>query len=172
MAVTVLGAAPPRPAGRCVLGGAIAPDALAQSAPSVPVRGYVIDAQTKQPLPETMLKIARIARPAITDARGYFETDPLPPGSYGVAIHRLGYEAVTEVWEIGADGAMFMIELDPDPIELEAITVTKRRLDRRSRASGDAVRVFERRDLLSSAAADVQQWIAPGSTPFRSRATC
>lgn len=141
------------------LGAASANSVHAQSTPGRPVRGYVIDSQTKQPLPETVIRIGRPPRTVVTDEKGFFEMEPLSPGSYGVTIQRPGYAAVMEIWEVGTEEAMLMIELVPDPIMLEAITVTKRRLDSRIRASANSVRVFERKDLALSAALDARQWL-------------
>lgn len=142
-------------------GSALTPDAYAQSVQRQPVRGIVFDSQTRQPIPEVRIRIARVERSAITDANGRFETEPLAPGAYVVSIDHPGYEPVKEMWEIGAEEVFFEIDLDPDPLRLEAITVTARRLDSRSRAGGESARVFDRKQLGLSVATDLQQWIAP-----------
>lgn len=143
-------------------GAASAPGASAQSGSApAPVRGVLLDSETRQPIPEAIIRITRVQRAVITDATGHFETEPLAPGTYAVSIDHRGYEPVREVWEIGAEEVFFEIELDPDPVRLEALTVTARRLDSRSRAGGESARIFDRKQLALSVAADLQQWIAP-----------
>jgi hypothetical protein len=131
-----------------------APVADAQARPGrTDVSGTVVDARSGAPLSGATVRFINLRRSAATDEAGRFEFRNLPAGEQTVAIQSIGYEAVTELWEIGRDGAghqTMIVELDPQPIVLEGLRVQVDRLERRRRALGVSARVLERDALLGA----------------------
>lgn len=86
------------------------------------VHGRVSDAQTGEPIAIAMVHVRTVDRRAVTDAAGAFVLRGLPPGMHLFEVSRLGYE--TYAFEIAVrPDRPILIELHPEPLVLEGITV-------------------------------------------------
>lgn len=85
--------------------------------------GYVYD-QHHEPIPGTQIYIASLNRGAVTNAKGYFEIDNLPRGTYAVQISYIGYS--TQIRKINTAGRQspLQIILRQSTLELPGLTVT------------------------------------------------
>ncbi len=95
-----------------------------------PIRGFVVDATSAEPLPVANVVIEGTQRGAFTNLDGYFVIDHLEPGEYTLHLSHLGYQT-TVVKIVVSETLMEPItfELTPTAIELEAAEVTVKRRD-------------------------------------------
>ncbi|HSK17886.1 MAG TPA: carboxypeptidase-like regulatory domain-containing protein, partial [Longimicrobiales bacterium] len=109
---------------RSIIGGMLlvvfmrAPVLFAQT---VTVAGVVVEQSDSTPIAEASIRLAD-APLAITDERGRFDIPGVPPGRYVLAVEALGYVAREIEVDLRADTTIH-IELIPDPIDVEGLTV-------------------------------------------------
>jgi len=125
--------------------------------PSPVLYGQVVDARSREPIASAEVQIASLQRTVLTDTRGRFLFSDVEPGSYEVAVQRIGYQSVTKAWEVGAAPKPLSVELEPDPVLLEGIRITQSRLHSRMNAVGMSTRVVTKHVLAYSPAPDVEQ---------------
>ncbi len=121
--------------------------------PSMVVRGEVLDANTGFPVVGAFVELVSEQRKEIADSVGQFDFRGVTEGEHQVRVSQLGYITLSEFTEL-LPNEMLTVWLTPKPLELEGITVTVNRLERRRRAFARAVRVLDQRDVLMSAAFD------------------
>ncbi len=137
-----------------------APSLSAQENPGGPspvLYGQVVDAQSREPIASAEVQITSLQRTVLTDASGRFLFSDVAPGSYEVVVQRIGYQSVTEVWEVGAAPKALSVELEPDPVLLEGIRITQSRLHNRMNAVGMSTRVVTKHVLAHSPAPNVEE---------------
>lgn len=131
-------------------GLALAVPATAQGRTTTVVVGQLINAEDHTPLPSATVRVTGTNTTVVTGPDGQFLLR-LRPGTYNVALFRLGFETALETWEIGNESLdVGMIELEPDAIQLEALTVQLDRVERTRRASGMTSRVYAEEELAQS----------------------
>ncbi|HEX5727503.1 MAG TPA: carboxypeptidase regulatory-like domain-containing protein [Longimicrobiaceae bacterium] len=139
---------------------ALAAPAAAQEASLV--SGTVTDRGTGQPLARAQVEIAGTRARALTDSLGRFTFRGLRPGRHRAVVSRVGYQAVTQLWELAGSSLAVRVALDPAPVRLDGIEARvnrfERRLETRRRAAGFPVRVFD--------AARIEQTISPHAWDF------
>ena len=119
-----------------------------------PIRGFVIDATSAEPLPAANVVIKDTKRGASTNLDGYFVIDHLILGEYTLHISHLGYHT-TVVTIAVTDKLMDPIrfELIPTTIELEDAEVTVEKQDVRRSPTVSSVPIdgstFRRLPLLA-----------------------
>ncbi len=101
----------------------------AKAAVTGKIAGFVVDAETKEPLPGANIIIVGTERGAATDLDGYFFIIRLSPGTYQVQARMMGYTSVTKtgVEVITGHTTPINFELEPTVIAGEGITVTAER---------------------------------------------
>jgi hypothetical protein len=121
-----------------------------QQADRTIVLGQVIDAQSKAPLAGVTVRLLEPDVVAVTAADGQFRLR-VRPGTYNVTLSRLGYETVLEAWRIGTESLdVGILDLAPDAIRLEALTVTTDRLERMRLSTGFRSTGYGQTDLATS----------------------
>jgi len=96
--------------------------ALAQVAPNIQSRlkGTVVDASTKQPLPGAVVKIKGTTHTVSTDRAGEFNFVTGQPFPYTLIVSYIGYIQK----EITADGSPIVITLQENQVQLNDVVVT------------------------------------------------
>ncbi len=89
------------------------------------ITGYIVDAETGQPLPGVNVFLDGTLRGAATNAEGYFRIDGVPRGTYTLVASMVGYEQRrAKIAMPEASQQSFRFRLPPEPIALQGITVT------------------------------------------------
>lgn len=145
------------PAGRAVVAAAVDP----QPDPRVGVIiGVVMDAETREPLPGTYVRLRELGRNELSHRDGSFHFRLLAPRSYTIVAQRIGYAPIEQRVRVSAgDTARLTLALTPTALEITGIVVTG---TGRERGAGDTYRPTTvlgdaelRRRLESSVAATV-----------------
>lgn len=91
-----------------------------------PVRGRVIDRNTRQPVPYASVVVSDAGnRGASTDSAGMFTIERVEPGIRRFVISSLGYRTfLTSEYLVSAATPFVEVELEEDPGAIEAVTVT------------------------------------------------
>lgn len=146
----------------CALALLSAPAARAQQpAPraTISVSGEVLDALSGAPVPDAAITLPGLGRTVLTDGRGHFALRSIPAGPQRWVVTRLGYATWEQEVDAREDGAAFTARILPRPEVLEGITVVADRFESRRRSASTSVRVADRRDILTSAAANAMELI-------------
>jgi len=112
------------------------------------VEGYVVDADSKQPIIAGVVELQELKRRVFTDSLGFFAFPGVIPGHYTLTAGSLGYSTVTEAADFQQGFTAFML-IPPRPIMLAALEVTYQRVDARRRASGFSSDAFGVKTLAS-----------------------
>jgi hypothetical protein len=101
----------------------------AKAAVTGKIAGFVVDAETNEPLPGANVIVVGTERGAATDLDGYFFIIRLSPGTYQVQARMMGYTNVTQtgVEVISGHTIPVNFELEPTVIEGEGITIQAKR---------------------------------------------
>ncbi|HEU4451968.1 MAG TPA: carboxypeptidase-like regulatory domain-containing protein [Longimicrobium sp.] len=132
----------------------------AQSRTRTLVVGQVVDARTKAPLAGAIVEVPGTHLEVVTGPDGQFRMR-MRPGSYGIAISRLGYRAAIESWEIGTESLdVGIVELSEDAILLEALKVSVDRVERQRRSVPFRSRSFGMEELATNASFNAADFVA------------
>jgi hypothetical protein len=126
---------------------ASAADAGAQE--RVTASGRVVDGVTQAPVAGAVLWIPSLKVRAVADQEGSFVLAEVPAGTHQTEVSRIGYTTLVERIEIGT-GEPLTVNLLPQPVVLEGLTVTLNSLERRARRSGYAVQLARRDRIVTS----------------------
>ena len=98
----------------------------AGGAPYYTVRGRVIDGFSREGIPfAAVVVVGQEQKGVSTDSAGYFTLNQIAPGICRLAVSSLGYRSVqTPEYIISATTPFIEIELQPDVMQLEAVSVT------------------------------------------------
>jgi TonB-linked SusC/RagA family outer membrane protein len=89
------------------------------------VRGLVVEAITRRPLPGVQVFVKGTSRGVLTDARGNFSIAEVPPGSITLRVESIGFKASEQVVTVSAgQPAVVNFELQESAIGLDEIVVT------------------------------------------------
>ena len=140
---------PARPAvqGLTLLALLVATPLVAQRSDSaaITVRGTLVDANTGSPLVGALVWSGD--RSTLTDEAGRFALSGMRPGHGTVSFEQLGYTPISLSQVYGPDDPPLQVELEPQPVVLEGLTVMADRLKARREATGVAVRVLDQDDM-------------------------
>ena len=91
-----------------------------------PVRGRVIDHLSRQPIAYAAVFIeGQPEKGATTDSLGVFVIERVRPGIYRLNASYIGYKTVaTPEYSVSATTPFIEIEMEEDPTQIEAVTVT------------------------------------------------
>ena len=90
-----------------------------------PIRGFVVDIESSEPLPVANILIEGTMRGGTTNLDGYFVIDGLEPGVYNLLISYLGYNLKEEEVIITQElMPPLMIEMIPNVVQLEEVVVS------------------------------------------------
>jgi len=116
---------------RCILSGVfIMVTMMLPVYAAQPVRGFVLDSTSGEPLPVANVVIEGKDRGATTNIDGFFALAALEPGNYTLHVSYLGYysrHVTVTVTESEMD--QLEIELDPTSMKLEGVTYTVEKND-------------------------------------------
>jgi hypothetical protein len=105
------------------------------------LRGQIVEMGTSRPLAGAEIGLPALKRWTLTEQDGTFRLGPLPLGEHRVEITHLGYRTHEAVVSVTADGPALKLELWPDPVVLEGLTVQSSRLQARLQAIPQSTRV-------------------------------
>ncbi len=89
------------------------------------IKGFVLSAGTKEPLPGANVYLEGTMLGSSTDLDGYFSIINIPPGSYTLKIKYIGYKQLDITIEVKAEDVITKtFELSPEALEGETIVVT------------------------------------------------
>lgn len=113
------------------------------------VRGTVVDAVTGDPIAGAFVQDLASGRGVFADEEGRFRLPDELDGREGVSARQVGYRDVRVDPEWIDPEVELTIQLDPDPVALEEITVLRDRFEDRRRRSPQSVRVYDQEDLAA-----------------------
>jgi hypothetical protein len=122
----------------------------APAQPKTLLTGVVLDAGNLQPLRAARVRVPSAGLDVLTDAEGRFVGAQVGPGAYGAVVSLLGYRQSAQIFTIARGEPEPQVLLEPNPVLLQALTVTANRLERRARASGASLMGFDHDFLLAS----------------------
>jgi hypothetical protein len=121
--------------------------------------GQVVDASTGTPLLGAFVHLEGDDRGVLTEKDGTFVLPRVPKGVRSVMAEQLGYADLIQTTIVGEENEPMVLAMAPDPILLEGIEVVMDRFERRRRATAVMSQVFERDDLLTTAAFDAVDFL-------------
>lgn len=167
------------PLGRCARGGfpgaaravlalaslaAAAPAAAQKLPPSVPVQGWVVDADLGEPIPGARVWTVG-SEPYHSDRTGQFDLGELPAGERQVRVTHLTYAPLDTVVAFGEGYPRPRLELRSDSARARRLASVDTRLELDRRAGGQFHRVIERPELLELTGQELHER-ARGMIPF------
>lgn len=115
-----------------------------------PLRGKVLDAETGNPIHGAFVSFSASGRGVFTDSLGFFGLPSESPAPYKVRVTQLGYHGLEREVTPENVGRPVMVQLAPDPIEMEGLTVLARRLSERRMGPFGVGEFLNQADLLSA----------------------
>lgn len=89
------------------------------------VTGFLRDADSNRPIPDAEVTLTGADLSVITDSRGQFRIDDVPPGSYDLETTHLAYGDRSDLLEVGpGQDIQVELELATEPIELDPMVVS------------------------------------------------
>lgn len=87
--------------------------------------GRIFDPRVREPVGDAQVRLVELDQRTMTNPRGYFSFGSQPWGVYTLEISRLGYAPLTTGVRVAGNlTQMVEIQLAPDALELEGITVS------------------------------------------------
>lgn len=113
-----------------ILSLAIGLTLFASPANAAPIRGFVVDASSLEPLPRASVKVLGTSYGAVSNTDGYFVVNGVPEGAYSVTISYLGYATITREVIVDGNNASLKIELERKGVELKSVQISSKRSQR------------------------------------------
>lgn len=89
------------------------------------VAGYIVDAESQDPIPFVYLHLEGINRNTSTDRNGKFRFSNLPGGNYTLYLHRLGYASKSYSFSVSANQSVnITVEMNQSILTSGSIEVT------------------------------------------------
>jgi hypothetical protein len=86
--------------------------------------GRIIDAELRRPIADAVVRLVEAGEATTTNPRGYFTFGSQSWGAYRLEIERLGYAPLSAAVRVAGNLSQVVeLEMDPDAVELEGITV-------------------------------------------------
>jgi len=112
------------------------------------VKGYVTDADTKEPLQGVTVQIKGTTIGTFTDKRGYYELNGIKPGKYTLVASYVGYSAVAKDVTILADKTTEVnFQLGQSAMNLDEVVVTGSISERSVKESANPITIITPKDL-------------------------
>ena len=112
------------------------------------ITGYVLDAETHDPLPGAAVRLREVERAMITNERGAFRFEDVPVRRHTVSVQFLGYQPEERrVVPTGDDTYELTIYLTPSVLELPDVVVTGTGRERGARDTYQPTAVLSGREL-------------------------
>lgn len=98
--------------------------------PRVVISGDVVDGRRLVALSGAVIQLVdtatgHIAASTESDEEGHFRLVPVPVGTYGLSIVRLGYQAASgTIWLDASEDPSLVVTMAPDDVDLEPVLVT------------------------------------------------
>lgn len=128
------------------------------------LRGRVLDASTRRPVPVAVVRSLTAERAVVTDSSGSFALAQLVTGDHRLEAGRIGFRTTLLPVNLALADTV-TIYLVPQPIALEAIMAVSNRLERRRERIPAMVRAFEAKDL-ALATEDLRQYLRTRGVPL------
>ncbi|WP_051360201.1 TonB-dependent receptor [Adhaeribacter aquaticus] len=119
------------------------------------IRGRILDADTKAPLPSVTVVLLHTTLGTVSNQEGYFEIYTKTPGNYKIRITRVGYEPLD--LNTTTDQTLMEVALKPTFLQLnKAVVITAQRYETNQFNRPEAISVITQKELDQR---------APRSTP-------
>lgn len=132
------------------------------------LRGHLLDGETYAPLFGAYVGLEGAGRGVLTDSTGYFALPVARTGQYVLQIRQLGYRDLSMALTAESAEQPLLLQLDPDPVEIEGLQVLVERFQDRRRGPFGAVDVLTQAELLRAAdgaASDLVRRMVPFARP-------
>lgn len=94
------------------------------AAQSSKITGRVVNSKTGKPLPNANVFLDGTMRGDVTNEKGRFQIENVPPGSYLIVISRVGYDIRRGRISVSqGKQRRFQVKLHPNPIDMPGVTV-------------------------------------------------
>lgn len=124
----------------------MAPMSFAQSKGEI--KGTVVDAVTKEPLPYAQVIIVGTALGSITDFNGKYVISKVPTGTYSLQARFIGFRTKTKEIQITAEETVQLdFDLSVTAITMDEIVVTGTAIETERRALGNTIATVSTREL-------------------------
>lgn len=117
----------------------------------IQIKGTIVERETQSPLPSVNVTIRDTNIGMTTDSLGRVYFGDLAMGDYVVEAHRVGYKKVQQLVRI-RDSSMIelRIEMDQEPVKMEAVGISKSRLEMKKLLERQGKRVILSEDIERS----------------------
>jgi hypothetical protein len=122
--------------------------AILQGQEKIDLKGVVVDETTGAAVSGAYILV--VDKGATSDAEGRFHVRGLAAGTHALVVTHLGYATSVQVAEVEPGGEPLRIQLEPNPVIMQAIEVVVNRMKARRNALAVSVRAYETRDMLST----------------------
>jgi hypothetical protein len=122
------------------------------------VEGRVLSAANGQPLPMARVEIIDLRRVTITDETGAFHFERVANGEHPLRVSMVGHKPHSRPLVVGS-ATPIEVRLVDDAVLLAGLVVSANRFESRLNAVPYAVHAFDKREVLSSAASDAEQFV-------------
>ncbi|MHB1193316.1 MAG: carboxypeptidase-like regulatory domain-containing protein [Longimicrobiales bacterium] len=136
------------------------------------LRGNILDRQTLAPIGGAFVGLESARRGVLSDSTGYFALPVGRADRYVVRVRQLGYKDLATTLEGAAADRALVLQMEPDPVELEGLTVLAERFQDRRRGIYGAVDVLDHQELLKvpdGASSDLVRRLVPFARPCDSQ---
>ena len=112
------------------------------------LRGYVTDADSKEPLQGVTISVKGTTIGTFTDKRGYFEINNLKPGKYTVSATYVGYSANSKnISIVSGKTAELNFQLGQSAMNLDEVVVTGSISDRTIKESANPIAILTSKQI-------------------------
>lgn len=101
---------------------------IGTTVPAATISGYVREQGTQESMPYVSVFIEELRLGAMTNDRGYYLINGVPPGEHTLIASLIGYHAYREAVTVGDDGIIQNIVIASEAIEIESIQVEAERV--------------------------------------------
>ena len=118
------------------------------------ISGYVIDAETKEPIEKVDIYDNNAGRSYQTDEEGYFEINDLTYGTYFLYFYKLGYEVEQRPIVLDTKNTDIYIELNKLSGEMSEVAITEQRervfaMERLREVEGTAIYAGKKNEVIN-----------------------
>jgi len=114
----------------------------------ISLRGQVLDAETRRPVPGALVLAPLVNQGALTDSLGTFELRLQRNGTYGIRVTQMGYAQMDLELPAEAESRAFTVMLPPDPLVLDGLLVLTERLAERRRGPYGVADILTQQQLI------------------------
>jgi TonB-linked SusC/RagA family outer membrane protein len=125
------------------------------------LKGVIIDARNKEPLPGAVVKLTGTNQGTSTDINGAYNLVlDVNEGSYPILISYTGYKSITRTVLLNQSSTTLNVELSEDALSLDEVVVTGTSVATSKKQLGNAISTVSAKELEGGAATSIDQALA------------